>query len=65
MLKSKSDLKIDEEKITLMMGKNCHIVIYPVNKNKDLNLVCIVRNKTYDPDNINLVVNNVITQKSI
>ena len=64
MLKSKSDLKIDEEKITLMMGKNCHIVIYPVNKNKDLNLVCIVRNKTYDPDNINLLVNNVITQNS-
>ena len=64
MLKSKFDLKIDEEKITLMMGKNCHIVIYPVNKSKDLNLVCIVRNKTYDPDNINLLVNNVITQNS-
>ena len=33
ILETKSDLNIDEEKISLMMGKNCHIVIYPVNQN--------------------------------
>ena len=62
ILKSKSDLKIDEEKISLMMGKNCHIVIYPVNKNKELNFVCILREKKFDPDNINSLVNSVVTQ---
>ena len=50
ILKSKSDLKIDEENISLMMGKNCHVVIYPINKYKELNVVCIIREKKYDPD---------------
>ena len=64
ILKTKSKLNIDEEKISLMMGKNCHIVIYPVNQNKELNLVCIIRNKKYDPDNTKTLVNKVITQNS-
>ena len=64
ILKTKSELNIDEEKISLMMGKNCHIVIYPVNQNKELNLVCIIRDKNYDPDNIKTLVNKVVTQNS-
>ena len=64
ILKTKSELKIDEEKISLMMGKNCHIVIYPVNQNKELNLVCIIRDKKYDPDNIKTLVNKVVVQNS-
>ena len=64
ILKTKYDLNIDEEKISLMMGKNCHIVIYPVNQNKELNLVCIIRDKKYDPDNIKTLVNKVVTQNS-
>ena len=46
------------------MGKNCHIVIYPVNKKKELNLVCIVRNKEYDPDNIKSLIDKVLAQNS-
>ena len=64
ILKSKSDLKIDEENISLMMGKNCHVVIYPINKNKELNVVCIIREKKYDPDNIKSLVGKVIAQNS-
>ena len=64
ILKTKSELNIDEEKISLMMGKNCHIVIYPVNQNKELNLVCIIRDKKYDPDNIKTLINKVVTQNS-
>ncbi len=64
ILKSKSDLTIDEENISLMMGKNCHVVIYPINKNKELNVVCIIREKKYDPDNIKLLVGKVIAQNS-
>ncbi len=64
MLKSKLELNIDEEKISLMMGKNCHIVVYPVNKKKELNLVCIIRDKKYDPDNIKKLVNKIISQNS-
>ena len=64
ILKSKSELNIDEEKISLMMGKNCHIVIYPFNKNKELNLVCIIRDNKYDPDNIKSLVDKIISQNS-
>ena len=64
MLKSKSGLKIDDEHISLLMGKNCHVVIYPVNKNKELNVVCIIREKKYDPDNIKSLVSKLIEQNS-
>ena len=64
ILKTKSELEIDDEKISLMMGKNCHIVIYPLNKNKEFNLVCIVRDKKYNPDNIKSLVDRVIAQNS-
>tara|TARA_B100000886_G_scaffold79275_1_gene51427 strand:+ start:2373 stop:3503 length:1131 start_codon:yes stop_codon:yes gene_type:complete len=64
ILQSKYELKIDEKKISLMMGKNCHVVIYPVNRNKELNLICIIRDKKYDPDNVRLLINKVTTQNS-
>ena len=44
------------------MGKNCHLVIYPINKNKELNLVCVIRDKKYDPSKIKSLVNKVIDQ---
>ncbi len=62
ILNSKSELNIDDEKISLMMGNNCHLVIYPVNKDKELNLVCIIRDKKYDPDNIKSLVDKVVSQ---
>ena len=62
ILKSKSELNIDEEKISLMMGKNCHIVIYPLNKNKELNLVSIIRDKKYKTDNLKPLVDKIISQ---
>tara|TARA_Y100000816_G_C25711617_1_gene375565 strand:- start:30 stop:557 length:528 start_codon:yes stop_codon:yes gene_type:complete len=46
------------------MGKNCHIVVYPVNKNKELNFICIIRDKKYDPDKIQTLVDKVISQNS-
>ena len=46
------------------MGKNCHIVIYPLNKNKDINLVCIIRDKKYDPENVKSLINKVVIQNS-
>ncbi len=64
ILKTKSELKIDEQRISLMMGKNCHIVIYPLNQNKELNFVIIIRDKKYDPDNIKRLVNRVVAQNS-
>ena len=41
------------------MGSNAHIVIYPVNKKNELNLVCVIRMKNSDQDN----VKNIIKKK--
>ena len=65
ILTSKSELKIDEEKISIIMGKNCHLVVYPINKKKELNLVCIIRDKKYDPNNIKYLIDQVVKQNSI
>ena len=65
ILNSNSGLNLDETRISLMMGKNCHLVFYPINKNKDLNFVCIVRVKKYNPDNIKSLVDKVVSQNSI
>jgi len=45
MLKSFPEFSYDKNNISLIMLKNAHIVIYPINKKSELNLVCIVRQK--------------------
>jgi len=62
IIKSKSELNIDDERISLMMGDNCHLVFYPINKNKEINLVSIIRDKNYDPDNIKTLIDKVVKQ---
>ena len=61
ILKSKSGLEIDQSKVSLMMGKNCHLVIYPINKKKELNFVCILRHRKKDPD-IKMLLDKVVKQ---
>ncbi len=38
------------------------MVIYPINKTKELNFVCIVRDKKYDPNNIKSLIDKVVSQ---
>jgi salicylate hydroxylase len=64
ILKSKLDLNINEQNISLMMGRNTHIVFYPINKKKELNMVCIIRSKKYDPDNIKSLVEEVVLKQN-
>jgi len=63
ILKTKHNLDINEKNISLFMGSNLHLVIYPINKKNELNLVCIIRDKKYDPDNIkSLIERRLLTQ---
>ena len=66
ILKSKNNLNIDVDNINLIMGSNVHLVIYPINNNnKELNLVSIIREKKFDPDSINDLINKkVLSQNS-
>ena len=62
IIKSNSGLGINDNRISLVMGKNCHLVIYPINKNKEMNVVSIIRDKEYDPSKINYLVDKVTSQ---
>jgi salicylate hydroxylase len=64
ILKSKSELNINQQNISLLMGGNTHIVLYPINKNKELNMVCIIRSKEYDPDKIKSLINKVVLKQN-
>ena len=56
ILKTKNNLDINEKNISLFMGSNLHLVIYPINQKNELNLVCIIRDKKYDPDSIKSLI---------
>ena len=64
ILKLSYGLKIDPKNINLLMGSNVHIVIYPINKKNELNLVCVLREKKFDPDNINLIIEKKILSQN-
>ena len=64
ILKSTNNINIDKKNINLLMGSNTHLVIYPVNSKKDLNLVCIVREKKIDPDNIKDLINKKVLSQN-
>ena len=60
ILKSKHNFSVDEKNVNLIMGSNTHLVIYPINNKKELNLVCIVRENKFDPDNIKNLLNKKV-----
>ena len=64
ILNSKSEFDINDENISLMIGSNSHIVLYPINKKKELNMVCIMRCKKYDPDNVNHLVQEIVLKQN-
>ncbi len=64
ILNSKSEFDINEENISLMLGSNSHIVLYPINKKKELNMVCIMRCKKYEPDNVKHLVQEIILKQN-
>jgi len=64
ILKTKPDLNINEQNISILMGGNTHIVFYPINKKKELNMVCTIRSKKYDPYNIKSLVDKVVLKQN-
>jgi salicylate hydroxylase len=64
ILNSKSEFDINEENISLMLGSNSHIVLYPINRKKELNMVCIMRCKKYEPDNIKQLVQEIVLKQN-
>ena len=59
-LKLKVFLTFNSSNISLIMGSNAHLVIYPTNQNKELNIVYMVRKKLENSEDIKQALNNVI-----
>ena len=64
VIKSDQKFNYENENISLIMFPNAHIVIYPINKKNDLNLVCIIRQKSFENIDINSVVKKEILNKN-
>ena len=64
ILKTKNNLNINEKNISLFMGSNLHLVIYPINKKNELNFVCIIRDNKYDPDNIDSLIEKTLLSQN-
>ena len=63
LIKSSTKFNYDKNNISLVMLKNAHIVIYPINKKYELNLVCIVRQKISNDINLkNIIQKHILTQ---
>ena len=64
ILKQESELDIINENISLMLGSKSHIVVYPINKKKELNLVCVMRCKKFDPNNTKQLIRDLVLKQN-
>jgi len=57
-----SNLNINN--ISLIMGSGVHLVMYPINQRKEINLVCIIRKKSEVNDSIKTILENKILKEN-
>jgi len=58
------DFNFESKNISLMMFPNAHVVIYPINKKNDFNLVCISREKLSQNYDIHSIIRKKILSKN-
>jgi len=58
------DFNYESKNISLMMFPNAHVVIYPINKKNDFNLVCISREKLSQNYDIHSIIRKKILSKN-
>ena len=54
----------DSNNISLVMGSNAHLVLYPINQQKEINLVCIIKKKIEGKDSIKTTLENTILKEN-
>jgi len=55
---------LDSNNVSLIMGSNAHLILYPINQKKEINLVCIIRKKSKKDDVIKKTLENTILKES-
>ena len=63
-IKTQDISNINGNNVSLIMGANSHLVLYPINQRKEFNLVCIIRKKIGDTRSINTIVENTILKEN-
>jgi len=54
----------NSQNVSVVMGANAHIVLYPVNKKKELNLVCIIRKKSENVEDVKTILEKIIFKQN-
>jgi len=55
---------LNSNNISLIMGSNAHLALYPTNQRKELNLICIIRKKLEDNYSIKAILENTILKEN-
>jgi len=64
VIKFSEEFNYESKNISLIMLPNAHVVIYPVNKQNDFNLVCIVREKLSQNYDMHSIIKKKILSKN-
>jgi len=64
VIKFSEEFNYESKNISLIMLPNAHVVIYPINKQNDFNLVCIVREKLSKNYDIHSIIKKKILSKN-
>ena len=57
---SKNIINLNTNNISLIMSSNSHLVLYPINQQKEINAVCLIRHKSENKSSINTILENTI-----
>ena len=63
-IKSQDISNFDSKNISLIMGSNAHIVLYPINQKGEINLVCIIREKSKGDNSTKELLENTILKEN-
>ena len=64
VIKFSEEFNYESKNISLIMFPNAHVVIYPINKKNDFNLVCIVREKLSQNYDVHSIIEKKILSKN-
>ena len=63
-VKAQDISNLNSNNISLIMGSDAHLVLYPTNQRKEINLVCVIRRKSEDNDSIKKILENTILKEN-
>jgi len=63
-IKTEDISNLNSNNISLIMGSDAHLVLYPINQKKEFNLICIIRKKLENNDSIKTVLENTILKEN-